>query len=130
MGEDVEIEEPEVVSEEVPEIEPEAEPEPKPKVEVVENTEDNKEDIADDNSMGNITEDVVLEYLKEHYKAHSANIISPHDIAKNMMKSQGVQEAQFQFHLNILGKVTYWIVNGMSNALGDVVEVPGEGFKL
>merc|ERR1712019_287420 len=83
--------------------------------------EDDKDEEED--KIGNITENQVLEYLKEHYKAHSANIISPHDIAKNLMKSQGVNEAQFQFHLNILGKVTYWIVNGMTNALGsDVVE--------
>merc|ERR1712048_920202 len=107
--------------------------------EIVDKVEENiidekeKEDDKDEeeDKIGNITENQVLEYLKEHYKAHSANIISPHDIAKNLMKSQGVNEAQFQFHLNILGKVTYWIVNGMTNALGsDVVEVPGEGFKL
>merc|ERR1712228_682273 len=87
------------------------------------NKEDDKEDEEDeDDVIGDITQDAVLGYLKEHYKAHSANIISPHDIAKNMMKSQGINEAQFQFHLNILGKVTFWIVNGMNNALDDVVK--------
>merc|ERR1712154_22107 len=97
---------------------------------VEENVDEQKEDDEKENDVdkiGDVTEDQVLEYLKEHYKAHSANIISPHDIAKNLMKSRGVSEAQFQFHLNILGKVTFWIVNGMNNALGsDVVEVPGE----
>merc|ERR1711997_1258451 len=60
---------------------------------------------------------------------HDTNIISPHEIAKKMMESQGIPEAQFQFHLNSLGKVTYWIVNSMGKAFGDI-EVPGEGFKL
>ena len=81
------------------------------------------------NKIGDISEDLVVEYLKEHYKPDASNIISPHDIAKKMMESQGIPEAQFQFHLNQLGKVTYWIVNSVSSAFGDC-EVPGEGFKL
>ena len=79
--------------------------------------------------IGDITEDVVVEYLKEHFKPSGGSIISPHDIAKQMLESQGVPEAQFQFHLNQLGKITYWIVNSVSSAFGDC-EVSGEGFKL
>merc|ERR1712154_4059 len=99
---------------------------------VVENNEndDDKKEEEEEDQIGDITQDQVMEYLKEHYQAHSANIISPHDIAKNIMKSNGIQEAQFQFHLNILGKCTYWIVNGISDAVPNVVQVPGEGFKL
>merc|ERR1712129_270380 len=63
-------------------------------------TDDVKEDEekTEEDRIGNVSENEVLEYLKQHYKVHSANIISPHDIAKNLMKSQGVSEAQFQFH--------------------------------
>ena len=71
----------------------------------------------------------MIEYLKINYRAHDSNVISPHDIAKAMMEAQGIAEAQFAFHLNTLGKVTYWVVTDIANLFGDI-EVPGEGFKL
>mmetsp|Transcript_17000 Transcript_17000/g.27110 ORF Transcript_17000/g.27110 Transcript_17000/m.27110 type:complete len:252 (-) Transcript_17000:188-943(-) len=92
------------------------------------NQEENKEEENLD-KIGDISEDVVVEYLKEHYKASASNIMSPHDIAVKMMESQGVQETQFQFHLNQVGRITYWIVNAIPEAFGDC-EVAGEGFKI
>lgn len=71
----------------------------------------------------------MIEYLKTNYRMHDSNIISPHDIAKAMMEARGIAEAQFAFHLNTLGKVTYWVVHSMEDTFGDI-EVPGEGFKL
>ena len=78
--------------------------------------------------IGDITADTIVEYLKEHFKPSGGAVISPHDIAKELLESQ-CSWAQFQFHLNQLGKITYWIVNSASSAFGDC-EVPGEGFKL
>jgi len=128
-ADDAEAAEPAEAEEEEAPAEAEAEAEAEA---AAEEPEESKEDAAassEVNSVGDITEDVVVAYLKEHYAAHDSNVISPHDIAKKMMESQGIAEAQFQFHLNNLGKVTYWIVNSMQDAFGDIA-IPGEGFKL
>merc|ERR1712154_277725 len=121
--------EPENENEEEPENEIEPEPEPEQEKEEEPAAEPEQKEEENLNKIGDISEELVVEYLKEHYKVHQTNIISPHEIAKNMMKSQGVQEAQFQFHLNQLGKVTFWIVNAMQSAFGNI-EVRGQGFKL
>ena len=71
----------------------------------------------------------MIEYLKTNYRSHDSNVVSPHDIAKAMMEARGIAEAQFAFHLNTLGKVTYWVVTDIPDLFGDI-EVPGEGFKL
>merc|ERR1712244_117751 len=121
--------EPEPENENEEEPEPENEPEEEPENEIEPEPEPEQKEEENLNKIGDISEELVVEYLKEHYKVHQTNIISPHEIAKNMMKSQGVQEAQFQFHLNQLGKVTFWIVNAMQSAFGNI-EVRGQGFKL
>merc|ERR1712217_471247 len=99
----------------------------KPESDAVEESDD--DDTKETESNESISEDLVIEYLKTNYKTDDSNVICPHEIAKALMESQGIQEAQFAFHLNTLGKVTYWVVHSMEGPFGDI-ELPGEGFKL
>mmetsp|Transcript_96672 Transcript_96672/g.118432 ORF Transcript_96672/g.118432 Transcript_96672/m.118432 type:complete len:509 (-) Transcript_96672:134-1660(-) len=96
-----------------------------PSTESKDYNDETKDDIANNTTL---TDAEISEYIKNNY-SKGDETMSPYNIVKEILSTQGVTESQFVNNINYVGKLQYLVIQNIKTEFGDDIKCDG-GFKL